>query len=187
MGTRNLTMVMLDGKYVVAQYGQWDGYPSGQGMLALLFLRNMNRELFENRCRATVFSSQERWDEIERLKDNEDGFLKMYPQVSRDTAARILEFIQNSPEGLQIELVDNSEFAEDSLFCEWAYVIDLDKNMLEVFVGNNKKKLPKKARFFSLGSKVSNGTTYYPVKLKVAFDLNDLPSDEEFIKKAGGK
>jgi len=27
MGTRNLTCVMKDGQYKVAQYGQWDGYP----------------------------------------------------------------------------------------------------------------------------------------------------------------
>lgn len=26
MGTRNLTVVYIDGKYKVAQYGQWDGY-----------------------------------------------------------------------------------------------------------------------------------------------------------------
>lgn len=31
MGTRNLTAVYLDGQYKVAQYGQWDGYPEGQG------------------------------------------------------------------------------------------------------------------------------------------------------------
>jgi len=38
MGTRNLTVVISGGKRVVAQYGQWDGYPSGQGATALNFL-----------------------------------------------------------------------------------------------------------------------------------------------------
>ena len=37
MGTRNLTCVVLDGKYVVSSYGQWDGYPSGQGKTILNF------------------------------------------------------------------------------------------------------------------------------------------------------
>ena len=40
MGTRNLTAVYLDGQYKVAQYGQWDGYPEGQGITALTFLRD---------------------------------------------------------------------------------------------------------------------------------------------------
>ena len=36
MGTRNLTKVINEqGEVVVAQYGQWDGYPSGQGVNAL--------------------------------------------------------------------------------------------------------------------------------------------------------
>jgi hypothetical protein len=39
MGTRNLVAVYLDGIHRIAQYGQWDGYPSGQGKTVLSFLR----------------------------------------------------------------------------------------------------------------------------------------------------
>lgn len=39
MGTRGLTAVMVDGEYKVAQYGQWDHYPDGQGKTALAFCR----------------------------------------------------------------------------------------------------------------------------------------------------
>lgn len=40
MGTRNLVAVFVDGKYQIAQYGQWDGYPSGQGLTVLKFVRD---------------------------------------------------------------------------------------------------------------------------------------------------
>ena len=38
MGTRNLTTVIKNSETKVAQYGQWDGYPGGQGLTALKFL-----------------------------------------------------------------------------------------------------------------------------------------------------
>ena len=41
MGTRNLTIVRnKEGIIRVAQYGQWDGYPEGQGITALNFIKN---------------------------------------------------------------------------------------------------------------------------------------------------
>jgi hypothetical protein len=43
MGTRNLTRVICDGKTKVAQYGQWDGYPEGQGKTVLNFLRGYRK------------------------------------------------------------------------------------------------------------------------------------------------
>ena len=43
MGTRNLTCVMYNGEYRVAQYCQWDGYPSGQGAIALNFLSDKEK------------------------------------------------------------------------------------------------------------------------------------------------
>ena len=38
MGTRHLILVYYKGQYHIAQYGQWDGYPGGQGVTVLHFV-----------------------------------------------------------------------------------------------------------------------------------------------------
>ena len=47
MGTRNLITVTLNKKKVVAQYGQWDGYPEGQGKTVHEFLSKVNLDKFK--------------------------------------------------------------------------------------------------------------------------------------------
>jgi len=39
MGTRHLICVVKGKEYIVAQYGQWDGYPTGQGIGVLNFFK----------------------------------------------------------------------------------------------------------------------------------------------------
>ena len=43
MGTRNITRVIQNGKMVVSQYGQWDGYPTGQLKTIVDFVRNKEK------------------------------------------------------------------------------------------------------------------------------------------------
>jgi len=95
MGTRNLTCVVKDGEYKIAQYCQWDGYPSGNGVEILEFLKNMDRNHFENRVNDCVFISSdevhERWKECgaddSGFVDLEisDKFKEKYPLLHRDT------------------------------------------------------------------------------------------------------
>ena len=102
MGTRNLTCVFLDGEYKVAQYGQWDGYPSGQGLTCLEFLRSMDEGTFKDQLRKRTFASNDyikgfyaAINAIYRMISMQTA-LRMdvkFPEYSRDTAAEILELI----------------------------------------------------------------------------------------------
>lgn len=167
MGTRNLTTVVFGGATRVAQYGQWDGYPSGQGATILDFVRNkMNAKFFSNLLK-TEFIADENFDS-RRGKMSVEKFIKKYPQSYRDMGAKILEYIQTTPEK-KIELLDNTRFASNALFCEWAYVLDLDKNVLEVHRGTNDKPKKKNARFKNL-------------TLLKSYDLNKLPQKRDFIR-----
>jgi hypothetical protein len=83
-------------------------------------------------------------------------------------------------EGNITKLKDDSEFAAESLMCEWAYVVDLDNTTFEVYKGFNKTKLTEQDRFYMDGIVDEQG--YYPVKLLAKYELEYLPSIEEFHK-----
>lgn len=165
MGTRNLTMVVLDNEIKVAQYGQWDGYPEGQGQTVFNFVADGKAdEQFVEKVKASKF--HEKGEEIDDT----------LPEWSRNTAAEVLDIIREREPGI---ILHNSRvFAYDSLFCEWAYLLDLDRRVLEVYKGFNKKPV-KHGRFRSTDPEMKDpsiiGKEYHPV---VLIDQTPL----EFIK-----
>jgi len=189
MGTRNLTMVIEGEKPVVAQYGQWDGYPSGQGMTALEFLRSKSLKKFKKKLKLVRFATEEDEGEVKSFMESigvTDGWMDMnqagkyhqkYPLLTRDNGAQILQMIQDNNE--PIFLTDSSGFAKDSLFCEWAYVIDLDNNTFEVFEGFNQSALDEGERFH--GDK-SEDSEYFPVRGVKIYPLDNLPTKTQFLK-----
>lgn len=191
MGTRHLIAVQIDGKYPVAQYGQWDGYPDGQGVRVLRFVRDeMREDTFKRKVRA-LREIDEAWklrqfpgasslDDIagNRLSD----YFRRHPQLSRDAGSKVLAMIQSGDEGLPIET--EITFAGESLMCEWAYVIDFDKRTLEAFKGFNKVPLDESERFASqpISDYVpSDGVPYQQIKHVKSWSLDDLPSDDDFL------
>lgn len=186
MGTRHLIAVQKNGEYKIAQYGQWDGYPSGQGVRVLQFLRDMDAEVFKRNLDTTRFIDEdeltERWRDVGAddsgfvSLDISDKFRAKYPENSRDTGAGILDLVAEK-QGLG--LYNHIDFAQDSLFCEWAYVVDLDNNTFEVFEGFNRHEVTE-GRF--AGPKESgHDKSYGPVRLAHRWPLGSLPTDEAFL------
>lgn len=188
MGTRFLTAVFADGQYRVAQYGQWDGYPEGAGVNILHFMRD---ELDEPRFRteleklhfadpAKVFELRRRFGADEQGSiaiDDHKRLKRVFPEFNRDTGEDILRLIQNG-DVLSGALENNLSFAGDSLWCEWAYVIDFDRRTFEAYKGFNQEPLDELERFAQL----EPDEEYYPVKLAATFWLDDLPTDEAFLE-----
>lgn len=197
MGTRHLTIVIRKEKPVVAQYGQWDGYPEGQGTTVLNFLKNSNITKFKKKLNNVRFMNKRDENSMKKFMTEigaPDGYMNMeqsnlynkkYPYLSRDHGADILNMIYESEKSDgKIVLYNNIGFASDSLFCEWAYLIDLDKNVLEVYEGFNTEPLEDDQRFKNLeinnyGSGIDQ---YYPIKCIKTYPLDNLPTEEEFIK-----
>jgi hypothetical protein len=180
MGTRNLTMVVSNSETRIAQYGQWDGYPSGQGITALEFLRGVNIADFKKRVDELNWLSQ---DDENRI-DETPNWATVYPYLSRDMAAGILEYVMNKD---VVGLMNKELFAGDGLFCEWGYVVDLDKNTFEVYKGFGHSVLDKSERFAHLGGKKTSDDTYYsPIKHVRTWKLDELPTNDDFIKELEG-
>ena len=192
MGTRHLTIVIKDNETKVAQYGQWDGYLEGAGADILNFLKKYNLNYFKEKLDNVSFytdeEEKENWKEFAISKgiDPEEKFVEytimeeyknIYPALSRDVGTDILEMIINNDKPLKLR--DSSSFAKDSLFCEYAYVIDFDKNVFEVYKGFNKEPLSDSERFYYLQD---INEEYKPVRLVVSFSLDKLPTKEEFIE-----
>jgi hypothetical protein len=172
MGTRNLTMVINEsGETKVAQYGQWDGYPSCVGVNVLTFLSNKSLfNKFKSKLSRVRFLDYEGVDKdfIESYEKNapewsNDPDNRTYEQkrwfstyMHRDLAEEVLTNIANSED--ETIIIDNSEeTAKGSDSCiEWSYVIDLQK---EQFIIYNRLDDP-------------------PLK---TYKLSDLPSEELFL------
>jgi hypothetical protein len=187
MGTRHLIAVMKDKEYKIAQYGQWDGCPSGQGIDILNFIKTDGMiERLENALTKVRFFD----------KDGDKDFLESYDKnaptwssdpdnrtveqkrwfelyMSRNLGSEILKNVANSTDD-EIILKNSINFAKDSLVCEWAYVIDLDKKTFEVFEGFNETSLDESERFYCDNY---NDDGYRPVKLTKVYKLNDLPTN----------
>jgi len=188
MGTRNLTCVVLDNQIKVAQYGQWVGYPEGQGATILEFLKVCDLENFKERVsklrEITAEELSERWVECGNNGKEEWVTLSVshemkekYPEFHRDLGAEILQYIADG----KVSAVNlATDFAAKSLFCEWCYVVDLDRNVLEIYKGFVKE--PHKGQRFSDLPREKEDEKYYPVAIEREFPFQDLPDTvEEFV------
>lgn len=197
MGTRNLTIVQSDGEYKVAQYCQWDGYPSGQGITILETLSNMD-PVFD------IPAFKQKVNKLKQLTEDEvhaywkkcgaddsgwvgmdvsDKFKKKYEHLHRDFGGKIIAAIASGKVKEVASATEGIKFAGDSLFCEWAYVIDLDKNTFEVYGGFNKGPLKRGERFNFLKQRKTkkDPDPYSPVRLLASWPLDALPTEEEFL------
>jgi hypothetical protein len=164
MGTRNLTKVIdKNGEIRVAQYGQWDGYPDGQGrsMLAFISEYRMLEKIEKSlvKCRFVsegemsaaydVYSDEPKWEE---LRNDFQGYGVAFPSFSRDTCTDILKVIVYSNE--EVILWDDREFENDDLMCEGV---------------------------FTLNYQTKQFTTTYQ-NITASFDFDKLPTIEEYLK-----
>ena len=165
MGTRNLSLCKLNGEYRIANYGQWDGHPSGQGATILAFCtkpQNLKRLKQILNIGVVRFMSSDDVETFSRELDCKNkAYINHYSLFnSRDVGGNIFRnIIERSNEYAEVLLVNSIDFLQNKLSCEWAYCINYDTNKLEVYSSGDLIK---------------------------AYDLDNLPSEETFINELEG-
>lgn len=140
MGTRHITEVKLGGELKISHYGQWDGYPNGQGKTIAKFLATVDLNQFKKQVLALKEYTNEAIEQAYLdagapkgeqwiSSDIADKVKAAHPALSRDVGAGILQLIH---EGVVTRIVMETEFKKDTLMCEYVYTVDLDKETVTV-------------------------------------------------------
>lgn len=190
MGTRGAMGVRIDGVDKI-EYNHFDSYPEGLGksvvetVRAILQDRTLGVEglcTLARRLRAVDPSSEPTDDDIEALRgyanlDVSDKSLKDWYCLTYGLRRNLLAKLRLGV------VIDSHDFLSNSLFCEWAYVVNLDELTFEVYRGFQKQEHDK-GRYAKMdrdpdevARQRSRGFEYWPVALIATFPLLDIPQD----------
>ena len=179
MSTRGLYGIRKNG-VDKCTYNHSDSYPSWLGRKVLEFCANNtieNLEKFFNKIELVDESSKPTEEQIKKCV--EAGYYSgVVSTKSVDDWYCLLRNLQGNFDEYQ-DLIDNDEaktifmtdcisFIKDSLFCEYAYIINLDDEVLEFYEGYQ-KEAQKGNRY---GETEEDG--YYPCKLVFAISLDEI-------------
>lgn len=174
IGTRGCYGFYRDGTNKLT-YNHFDSYPEYLGYNVVEFIRDTSIEemnqIFDQIVMVNEDSpaTKKQIDECLKWYDSSisTGALDEWYVLLRRAQGDLFAY----KKGLRF-MIDNSEFMKDSLFCEWAYVINLTTNKLEIYRGFQKK--PQKNRYYTR-KQICKG--YYNVKLVIEFPLDNIPDD----------
>lgn len=130
----------IDGQ-LKGTYNHWDSYPSGLGITISSWIEDRNFDLEKARNESRRLEAV---NENEKPTSEQIDKLMQYANLnvsdrSLEDWYALLRETQGDPQATLDSgfYIDGINFATDSLFCEWGYVIDLDEEALEIYKGFN--------------------------------------------------
>lgn len=139
MGTRGAYGFVLKGREL-ATYNHFDSQPQGLGMEVLGFLDETTDEELRRIAEQILLVDEQAQPTPEQVAAClEWGDTSVSLQSTNDWYC-LLRGAQGDLDAYKHGLrymIDNSTFLLNSLFCEWAYLINLDAGVLEVYRGFN--------------------------------------------------
>ena len=185
-------MLIVCGGFVndkaTANYQQFDSYPSGVGSDIVEFIVKINKKKNKTKLWQKLKDNCLKVKEVGDTKPTKED-IKMYAKFSNTGVSTqslndwycLLRELQGSKtldailDG-DLKHIDNSiDFIKDSLFCEYAYLINLDTMTLDFYIGFQKE--PQKENRFGM----NRDKEYYPCKLAKSFPLADIEDADSVV------
>jgi hypothetical protein len=207
MGTRGAFGVIIGEKEKIG-YNQFDSYPSGKGLENLTWLRGIEwtsalpkfRQLATD-CLLVDDKTEPTPLDIHALRGWTD--LSVSTQQTDDWYCLTHETHGSIEMMLRCGYIEDfSSFPLESLFCEWGYIVDFDRNVFEVYQGFQKSR-PKKGRWKGRPTVAENKINfeahlryceendiepyqpkvpdYKAIELIASYPFNALPTDDDFL------
>lgn len=176
MGTRGCYGVRIDGKDHLT-YNHFDSYPAGLGadiVDAIHAKMDNDPELADWRQKARNLRAVNTED-IPTEADIKQYLVHADLNVSSKSPSDWYCLLRNVQGNIAAMLdlgiyIDNHQFMQDSPFCEWAYIINFDDSVLEIYKGFQVN--PHNIGRYAKLPGVSPG--YVPVKLIAQTPLNEV-------------
>lgn len=166
MGTRGAYGFIKNGQHKVS-YNHFDSYPDGLGNDILNYLDRYTIKQINNHFDAIELvneDSQPTKEQIEKCAGTSD--FSVSNRSKQDWYCLLKGAQGNLAAHARVGyMVDAYNFLLDGLFCEYAYIINLDDKTLEIYKGFQKK--PPKGRY----SDAPRKSGYYAVGLVKTFPL----------------
>lgn len=184
MGTRGICGFKYQDKYYL-MYNQYDAYPEGLGRDVVEFVNGVVYlaefdKLKENVSKLKLVNNKiiPTQDQIKKYQKYSD--INISRQTNQDwyclfrklQDGKILYEVLN---GNVTDFYETNEFAKDSLFCEYGYVVNLDTMQVDFYNGYQKE--PQKGnQFGEEEGKKPDGTPsgFFPIKLVGSMDFANL-------------
>lgn len=178
MGTRGAMGVRIDGVDKIT-YCHFDCYPSGLGenvatavrrLLADPGLEGARRLAADLRVVTSAGKPTmgdkiklSRWTDLGVAGKSENDWYCLTRHMQGDLLATLQAGV----------IVDGRDFMADSVFCEYAYVVNFDDGLFEAYRGFQDTK-HNKGRYADMPQE-ERSKDYWPVALVGSFDLADIP------------
>lgn len=171
-------------------YNHADSYPDILGVKVLNELRNVsNWDTVSERVRSLIPIHESRpvgqidnFFQTELRRHYSDLNYRGNPKDYYDLMSPLQGTLEPFLSGKLSFIATANEFIDNSLFCEWGYIANLDQHQLEIYRGQQTNPPPE-------GSRYSDGPDrmgYYPCRLAQSYSLNNLPTPAQFKEDAKG-